>query len=122
MPELIIPGRAGGTPTEPDTDEAYARYLAGHAARHEPGLPMSRGAFERYSLGADWLGGLKDAAKKLVQTCRLMVGIHDYEYYLAHMQARHPDAVPLSREAFYRHCLEARFPGADAPAGARCPC
>nr|WP_275411084.1 YbdD/YjiX family protein [Jeongeupia naejangsanensis] len=83
---------------------------------------MSRAEFERYSLGSDWLAGLKDAAKKVVQTCRLMVGVHDYEYYVDHMRRQHPDATPMSREDFYRYCLEARFPSADRAAGGKCPC
>nr|WP_328698626.1 CstA-like transporter-associated (seleno)protein [Craterilacuibacter sinensis] len=81
---------------------------------------MSRDDFERYSLGSGWLSGVRDAAKKVVQTCRLMVGVHDYEYYLEHMRSRHPDAPPLSREDFYRYCLDARFPGAGNVN--KCPC
>ncbi|TJZ74282.1 YbdD/YjiX family protein [Chitiniphilus eburneus] len=113
-------GRQAPPPQAPEDD--YARYLAEHRAQHRRGEPMSRETFERYSLGSDWLGGLKDAARKVVQTCRLMVGIHDYEYYLAHMRERHPDAEPMSRAEFYRHCLEARFPSADGAGGGRCPC
>jgi len=65
-----------------DLDAAYARYLA-DLRRNDPlGIPMSTADFERYSLGSRWLNGLKDMAHKLVQTCRLMVGVHDYEYYL----------------------------------------
>ena len=55
---------------------------------------MSEAEFERYSLGSNWLAGLRDVAKKVVQTCRLVVGIHDYEYYLDHMRSRHPEATP----------------------------
>ncbi|SMC23665.1 Uncharacterized short protein YbdD, DUF466 family [Andreprevotia lacus DSM 23236] len=102
--------------------DAYAQYLQQHAVQHGSGQPMSQADFERYSLGSDWLGGLKDAARKVVQTCRLMVGIHDYEYYLQHMRERHPDATPMSRNDFYRYCLEARFPSADRAAGGKCPC
>nr|WP_154666148.1 CstA-like transporter-associated (seleno)protein [Thauera linaloolentis] len=82
---------------------------------------MSEAEFERYSLGSGWLSGLKDVAKKVVQTCRLVIGIHDYEYYLDHMRSRHPEATPFTREEFYRYCLEARFPSAER-AGTRCPC
>ncbi len=106
----------------PQPDDAYARYVEEHVTHHADGLPMSQSMFERYSLGSDWLSGLKDAAKKVVQTCRLMVGVHDYEYYLQHMRERHPEAQPMSREAFYRYCLEARYPSADRPGGGKCPC
>ncbi len=104
-----------------DLDAAYARYIAGVREQGPNAVPMPEAEFERYSLGSNWLVGLRDVAKKVVQTCRLVVGIHDYEYYLDHMRSVHPDATPLTREAFYRYCLEARFPSADRPAG-RCPC
>lgn len=100
-----------------DADAAYARYL--EAQRAKGGVVMSRDDFERYSLGSDWLSGLRDAARKVVQTCRLMVGVHDYDYYLAHMRSRHPDDQPMSREDFYRYCLDARF---GAGSGSKCPC
>ncbi len=116
---------AGATPppaaTDAGLDDAYARYVAEARAQRAGAVPMSEAEFERYSLGSNWLSGLRDAARKVVQTCRLMVGIHDYEYYLDHMRSRHPEATPLSREAFYRYCLEARFPSAER-SGSRCPC
>ncbi|HSD36178.1 MAG TPA: hypothetical protein VLC92_01650 [Rhodocyclaceae bacterium] len=49
------------------------------------------------------MSGVKEVAKKVVQNCRLMVGIHDYEYHFAHMRER-------CREALYLYCLEARCP------------
>jgi uncharacterized short protein YbdD (DUF466 family) len=104
-----------------DLDAAYARYLADARRGAPDGIPMSATDFERYSLGSPWLNGLKDVARKVVQTCRLMVGVHDYAYYLDHMRSRHPEATPMSREAFYRYCLEARFPSAGR-SGSRCPC
>ncbi len=112
-----------------DLDDAYARYVAGVREQGPDAVPMPEAEFERYSLGSNWLAGqltnrlagLRDVAKKVVQTCRLVVGIHDYEYYLNHMRSVHPNATPLTREAFYRYCLEARFPSADRPGG-RCPC
>lgn len=115
-------GRRESPPSVAGAVNAYDHYLADHASRHDTGVPMSAAEFERYSLGSDWLTGLKDAAKKVVQTCRLMVGIHDYEYYLQHMRERHPDAVPMKRDEFYRYCLEARYPSADRPGGGKCPC
>lgn len=106
---------------EADLDDAYARYVAATRARDPNAVPMPEAEFERYSLGSNWLDGLRDMAKKVVQTCRLVVGIHDYEYYLDHMRSRHPEAKPFSREEFYRYCLEARFPSAER-SGSRCPC
>ena len=85
-------------------EAAYAEYLSRFRVQHPAGTPMSPAEFERLSIGSNWLGGIKDAAKKLVQTCRLMVGVHDYEYYVDHMRSRHPGADILSREDFFRYC------------------
>ena len=45
----------------------------------------------------------------LVQTGRLIVGVPDYDLYLAHMRRTHTDAAPMSREAFFANRLEARY-------------
>ena len=47
---------------------------------------------------------------------RRIIGAPDYEHYLAHMRARHPEVAPLSRELFMKAQLQARF---EKP-GARC--
>lgn len=65
-------------------------------------------------------GAWREFVRRLVQTLRLMVGVHDYEQYVAHMRLTHPDAAPLTREAFHRRCVEARY-GGGGKAG-RCPC
>lgn len=118
---FLLPSAAKGEPrSADDADLAYQRYLDEQRLRSPDGVVMSRDDFERYSLGSGWLSGVRDAAKKVVQTCRLMVGVHDYEYYIEHMRSRHPDAPPLSREDFYRYCLDARFPGAGNVN--KCPC
>lgn len=59
--------------------------------------------------------------RRLAQTARLMVGVGDYDAYLHHMQAHHPELPPLSREQFVRRALEARFGGAGGRIR-RCPC
>jgi uncharacterized short protein YbdD (DUF466 family) len=45
----------------------------------------------------------------LVQTGRLIVGVPDYDLYLAHMRRTHPDTAPLNREAFFANRVEARY-------------
>jgi uncharacterized short protein YbdD (DUF466 family) len=117
-PPTLVPARDSAAL---DLDQGYARYVARLRAQDPQALPMSADQFARYSLGANWLAGVREVAKRLVQTCRLMVGVHDYEYYLDHMRTRHPQAAPLTREAFYRYCLEARYPSAQG-GGSRCPC
>ena len=47
---------------------------------------------------------------------RRIIGAPDYERYLAHVSSRHPDATPLSREAFARDVLARRY----ERAGSRC--
>ena len=47
---------------------------------------------------------------------RRVIGAPDYEHYLVHMRARHPELTPLSRDRFIATQLQARF---EKP-GARC--
>jgi uncharacterized short protein YbdD (DUF466 family) len=47
---------------------------------------------------------------------RRVIGAPDYERYLAHVSARHPDQTPLSRDDFARDTLARRY---DRP-GSRC--
>ncbi len=45
----------------------------------------------------------------LGQTLRLMVGVPDYDVYVAHRKATHPDEPIMSYEAFFRERQEARY-------------
>lgn len=128
MPELELPETAGGRiqtvsagSTDAALDKAYQRYLADTRAQGAQAVPMSAAEFERYSLDSNWLSGLRSVVKTVVQTCRLMVGVHDYEYYLEHMRTLHPGVAPMDRKTFYRYCIDVRYPGAGN-AGSRCPC
>ena len=47
----------------------------------------------------------------LGQTLRLMVGIPDYETYVAHMRATHSDQEPMTYEDFFRERQTARYGG-----------
>ncbi|AUW57033.1 hypothetical protein C1T17_01990 [Sphingobium sp. SCG-1] len=53
----------------------------------------------------------------LRRTARLMVGLPDYDAYLAHMAQQHPDDAVMSRVAFFRDRQEARYGGKN---GGRC--
>ena len=64
------------------------------------------------SLGAHTRQLLRD----VVRVVRQVVGAPDYERYAAHMRARHPGQPLLTREAFARDRLTARY---DRP-GSRC--
>ena len=47
---------------------------------------------------------------------RRVIGAPDYERYVSHVRRAHPDATPLTREAFAREALARRY---DRP-GSRC--
>jgi uncharacterized short protein YbdD (DUF466 family) len=59
---------------------------------------------------------LRSLARNAALVVRRIIGAPDYERYLAHVTRRHPDSVPLSREAFTRDALARRY---DRP-GSRC--
>ncbi len=45
-----------------------------------------------------------------------LLGLPNYERYLAHMAQAHPDQAPLSRRAFYDEAQRSRYEsGADRP-------
>lgn len=52
---------------------------------------------------------LRDVMKPLAQTARLMVGLPDYEAYLAHRRARHPGEPAMSHAEFHRDRTERRY-------------
>jgi uncharacterized short protein YbdD (DUF466 family) len=60
---------------------------------------MTSRAVERARLVCDLVG----------KTARLMVGIPDYETYVAHMQSVHPDQPIMNYEEFFRERQEARY-------------
>jgi uncharacterized short protein YbdD (DUF466 family) len=56
----------------------------------------------------------KTAGKYLGQSMRLMVGLPEYDTYLAHMERTHPDQTPMTYEEFLRERQEARYGGKRA--------
>lgn len=38
-----------------------------------------------------------------------LVGMPDYDAYVAHVRAHHPDRAPMSRHEFFRNRQEARY-------------
>jgi uncharacterized short protein YbdD (DUF466 family) len=49
------------------------------------------------------------AATGTVRTARLMVGIPDYDVYVAHRRANHPDQPIMTYEEFFVERQEARY-------------
>ena len=66
--------------------------------------------------GRDGTARLQRAGRNLAQSLRLMVGVPDYETYVAHVRRLHPDREPMSYEAFFRERQQARYGGG----GGRC--
>ena len=54
---------------------------------------------------------LQQAGRHLAQSLRLMVGVPDYDTYVAHLRRAHPGRVPMSYEAFFRERQQARYGG-----------
>lgn len=63
---------------------------------------------------------LRIIARRLKQGARLMVGQPDYQVYLAHMRAHHPERQAMSYEEFFRDRLDARYGGANGRTGRCC--
>jgi uncharacterized short protein YbdD (DUF466 family) len=59
--------------------------------------------------------------RRVTQAAKLMVGVGDYQRYLAHMAQQHPEAGVMSEKEFFRHCQESRY-GTKAGSIKRCPC
>jgi len=59
--------------------------------------------------------------RRIAQTARLMVGVGDYQEYVAHMRQHHPELPALSEREYFRRCQNSRY-GAEAGSIKRCPC
>jgi len=55
--------------------------------------------------------------RRFTETADLMVGVPDYEAYVMHVAARHPEAEVMTREVFFRERQAARY---GAGGGLRC--
>lgn len=60
---------------------------------------------------------LGESRVALRKTGRLMCGVPDYDTYVAHVRAHHPDRPVMSYEAFFRNRQDARY---GAGGRARC--
>lgn len=59
-----------------------------------------------------WLATLR----RVAAVVRRMIGVPDYENYLAHMRQRYPECTPLDQKTFERERLTARYKAT----GSRC--
>jgi uncharacterized short protein YbdD (DUF466 family) len=54
---------------------------------------------------------LRMAWHTVSRSCRLMTGVPDYETYLAHCRAHHPERTPMTYAEFFRNRMAARYDG-----------
>ena len=54
-------------------------------------------------------GRVRLVCEMVVQTARLMVGVPDYQTYVAHRQSLHPDKPMMNYEEFFRERQDARY-------------
>ncbi|MDZ7632457.1 MAG: YbdD/YjiX family protein [Gemmatimonadaceae bacterium] len=54
--------------------------------------------------------------KACIRTLRTIIGVPDYDRYLRHMRAHHPECAVLAPDEFARQRLEARY----SKPGSRC--
>lgn len=55
------------------------------------------------------LGRVRLVCELVTQTARLMVGVPDYQNYVAHRRTTHPDQQIMTYEEFFRERQEARY-------------
>jgi uncharacterized short protein YbdD (DUF466 family) len=59
---------------------------------------------------------IRENVRAIARVIRQIIGVPDYERYVAHLRVAHPGCTPVSREAFMQERLAARY---DRP-GSRC--
>lgn len=58
----------------------------------------------------------RNAWRKGVQVCRLIIGVPDYDTYVEHVRRFHPESTPMTYEEFFIERQNARYKGG----GGRC--
>jgi uncharacterized short protein YbdD (DUF466 family) len=61
-----------------------------------------------------------DLYARMRRAARLMVGVPDYDAYVAHRRANHPDEPFMTYDEFFRDCQERRYGGKDGRLGRCC--
>ena len=55
------------------------------------------------------VAGIVGGVRTLRQSLRLMVGVPEYDTYVAHMRSKHPDQPVMPYQDFFRERQEARY-------------
>ena len=61
---------------------------------------LSGSSSSRISRTAQLLASLRSSVRRGAAIVRRIIGVPDYDRYIAHMSAHHPDAVPLTAKEF----------------------
>lgn len=70
-------------------------------------------------IAGGWKDRLSSAGRCLCDSARLMVGMPNYDAYVAHMALTHPGQPPMTYEQFFRDRQDARY-GGGGKGGFRC--
>lgn len=60
------------------------------------------------------------SARRLREGARLMIGVPDYDTYVAHMREAHPDRPAMTYAEFFRERQAARYGEGTSTRGFRC--
>lgn len=66
------------------------------------------------------VGKMSTIGRCFCDGARMMIGVPNYDAYVAHVRATHPDAPVMTYEEFFRNRLDARFGGGTSTRGFRC--
>lgn len=61
---------------------------------------------------------LSTIGKCICDSAQLMIGMPNYDTYVAHIRRTHPDQTPMTYEEFFRNRQDARYGGGKG--GFRC--
>jgi uncharacterized short protein YbdD (DUF466 family) len=59
----------------------------------------------------------RERIERAANVIRRIIGVPDYDRYIEHCSAHHPDAKPMTREEFMRHRVTQKY---STPGGRCC--
>ena len=77
---------------------------SGSAPSPQPSPQGERGTFDLFK-------AVRSLCSGFASTARLMVGVPDYDAYVAHRRAHHPDEPVMSYAEFFRERQDKRYAG-----------
>lgn len=117
-PDQSVPGQFG-------TEQQRMSSIAGLPFRAGPRRPLHIHAVIIPASGPASTTGMWRKVQllfsRVAQSFRLMVGVRDYQAYLAHMHLHHPAQQAMTEKQFHRYCVDARYGGKGGKLS-KCPC